>query len=137
MMCPNCGHEGFHSITDMYDSSKIHFICEPKKETVLKLPLLGYKDGPPGISRTNPLKDIPYWGSNDGNNLNAIHALEWAQSYIELMNRELPCEENVTALCHIRLALAAQRDRYRLRTQQGVLGTNRAHKPAAPLADIA
>ena len=134
MVCPNCGHEGSHSITDMFDQNKLHYICEAPKVINSSVTNKYFIEN---VEPTNPLRDVPFWGRGDGKNLSAIHALEWAQSYIELMNRELPCEENVTALCHIRLALAAQRDRYRLRTQQGVLGTNRAHKPAAPLPDIA
>lgn len=131
--CPKCGKESLHEIRDMFDENKIHYLCDSDNRSSTKKSQYFIKN----ITNTNPLSEIPYWGRGDGKNLSAIHALEWAEAYIEQMQSELKCEENVAALCHIKLALSAQRERLRLRKQQGVLGTNLPHRSSAPPPEIA
>lgn len=74
----------------------------------------------------NPLRDISYWGSE--NNLDVIAALEWSKAFLEQMNFELPCAENVDSIWHINRAIQSQIERTIRRQTQGVLGTNQPHE---------
>ncbi len=129
--CPKCGKESLHEIRDMFDENKVHYLCDSGFNNKNNKYFINT------VSNDNPCRDIPYWGRGDGRNLSAIHALEWAEAYLEEMQKFLPCEENVASLCHIKLAIKAQRDRIELRRKQGVLGTSKPHTSAQGLPDIA
>ncbi len=75
----------------------------------------------------NPLREFPYWDATDGRNLQAISALEWTETFLREMEKELSCVENQSALWHVGMALKSMRRRIELRQQQGVAGTNAPH----------
>lgn len=76
----------------------------------------------------NPLREFPYWEAPpDSKNLNAIACLEWTEAYLNLMQKELKCAENESAIWHVGMALKSMRRRFELRKQQGVAATNLPH----------
>lgn len=89
---------------------------------------------------SNPLATAPYWGAPDGRNVTGMAAIEWAIAFFTVMEEELPCMENRSTLASLKLALIAQKDRIKRRTDQGVFGTSKKHDSYTtlhPLDDFA
>jgi hypothetical protein len=81
-----------------------------------------------GLSPLNPLRDAPYWGHPEGQNLTIFDTLEWAVALLNKMQQELPCGENDTCIWYLKQVIEIQEHRVKLRKQQGVYGTNQPHK---------
>lgn len=76
----------------------------------------------------NVLKRMAYWDGPGGKNLTIIDCLEWAETHLEHVNQELPCEQNERALASVKEAISAQRERRQRRIEQNLLGTMEPHK---------
>lgn len=87
------------------------------------------------LSEDNPLRFMKFWQAPSGKNLTLIHTAEWMEVHLKRCQSEQPCPQNERCFPLLTEFIYWQRERRRLRQEQGVLGTNRPHiSPEYPLS---
>lgn len=90
------------------------------------------------LSSDNPLRNMQYWNAPGGENLSMIHAAEWIQVHLKHCQDERYCVENELSAPGMAEFIFWQRERRRLRIEQGLVGKQADHvSPKGSLSNAA